>query len=128
MPERPDATPESTPLRDGSTELSHADSQPLNLRHRERFNEAQVKRAETRAGLAADNRAMRARLAIWVAYATGGQVLLADLAFFIYGFGNDWHIPVAAIVAWLSAAVVQVIAVGLAITKSLFPPEGGEFS
>ena len=39
----------------------------------------------------------------------------------IYGFANDWHIPGSTMNAWLAATVVQVIAVGLVITKSLFP-------
>jgi hypothetical protein len=49
------------------------------------------------------------------------QVVIADLAFFIYGFGNDWHIPAATVGAWLGAVVIQVIAVGLVIARSLFP-------
>jgi len=89
--------------------------------HRERFNEAEVKRAETRAELDSDNRKPRESIAKWVSYAIGAQVVLADIVFLIYGFGNDWHIPAGTIVAWLSATVVQVIAVGLVITKSLFP-------
>jgi hypothetical protein len=121
--EQQDAAASSlAPLGDASSELAHANPQPMSPEHRERFNEAEIKRVETRAELESDNRAMRERIALWVAYAIGAQVLVADLAFFIYGFGNDWHIPVEAIVAWLSAAVVQVLAVGHAITKSLFPP------
>jgi hypothetical protein len=91
--------------------------------HRERFNEAEVKRAETRAAQDSDNRKMREKIAEWVSYAIGAQVALADIVFVVYGFGNDWHIPSQAIIAWLSATVVQVIAVGMVITKSLFPPE-----
>jgi hypothetical protein len=110
------------PLGDASTALAHANPQPMSPGHRERFNEAEVKRAETRAEQESDNRKMRERIALWVSYPIGAQVLVADSVFLIYGFGNDWHIPVEAIVAWLSATVIQVIAVGLVITKSLFPP------
>jgi hypothetical protein len=95
----------------------------MSLEHRERFNEAEVKRAETRAEQDSDNRKMREKIAEWVSYAVGAQVVLADVVFLIYGFGNEWHVPPETIVAWLSATVVQVIAVGLVITKSLFPPE-----
>jgi hypothetical protein len=49
------------------------------------------------------------------------QVVIADVAFFIYGFWNEWEIPGGTINAWLAATVVQVIAVGLVITRSLFP-------
>jgi hypothetical protein len=51
----------------------------------------------------------------------GVQVLIADAAFFFYGFDNAWKIPAAAIDAWLAAAVIQVIGVVLVITNYLFP-------
>jgi hypothetical protein len=51
----------------------------------------------------------------------GVQVLIADAAFFFYGFENHWKIPAAAIDAWLAAAVIQVIGVVLVITNYLFP-------
>ncbi len=50
-----------------------------------------------------------------------GQVFIADLAFYFYGFWNDWDIPPAAITTWLAATVIQVIGVVLVITKNLFP-------
>jgi hypothetical protein len=50
-----------------------------------------------------------------------GQVLIADAAFYIYGFANDWDIPTAAITTWLAATVVQVIGVVLVIVRNLFP-------
>jgi len=75
--------------------------------------------------LALDNQQMRIELVgrwgKWVLIGTGVQVLIADSAFFVYGCRNDWRIPVAAIDGWLSATVVQVIAVALVIAKSLFP-------
>jgi hypothetical protein len=55
-----------------------------------------------------------------------GQVLIADTAFFLYGFGNDWNVPAAAMDAWLTAAVIQVIGVVLVITRYLFPGSGGD--
>jgi hypothetical protein len=120
-PNAPEAPTEQ--LRDASSELADANPQPMSRDHRERFNEAEVKRAETRAAQDSDNRKMREKIAEWVSYAIGAQVALADIVFVVYGFGNDWHIPSQAIIAWLSATVVQVIAVGMVITKSLFPPE-----
>lgn len=53
-----------------------------------------------------------------------GQVLIADTAFFFYGFNNGWAIPAAAMDAWLAAAVIQVIGVVLVITRYLFPGGG----
>lgn len=50
-----------------------------------------------------------------------GQVFIADAAFYIYGFANQWEIPTAAITTWLAATVVQVIGVVLVIVRNLFP-------
>lgn len=69
------------------------------------------------------------RLAKFIGYgaliAVAAQIVLADVAFFIYGFENDWHIPAAAISAWLVAIVVQVIGILLVVAKDIFPGTGG---
>ena len=52
------------------------------------------------------------------------QVALADIAFFFYGFTNDWKIPAAAISAWLAAIVIQVIGVVMVVAKDIFPGAG----
>jgi hypothetical protein len=49
------------------------------------------------------------------------QLLIADTAFYIYGFYNAWDIPTAAITTWLAATVVQIVGVVLVIAKNLFP-------
>ena len=49
------------------------------------------------------------------------QLLIADAAFYLYGFENGWHIPTAAITAWLAATVIQIVGVVLVIAKNLFP-------
>jgi len=49
------------------------------------------------------------------------QVAIADLVFMGYGKAIDWHLPTEAIVAWLSATVVQVIGILYVITRNLFP-------
>lgn len=50
------------------------------------------------------------------------QIICADVVFILYAIkGVNWEIPTAAIQAWLAATVVQVIAVVLVITRSLFP-------
>jgi uncharacterized membrane protein YkvI len=56
------------------------------------------------------------------------QVLIADTAFYFYGFFNDWDIPTAAITGWLAATVIQVVSVVLVITRSLFPVDDGDTS
>jgi hypothetical protein len=49
------------------------------------------------------------------------QLLIADTAFYIYGFYNSWEIPTAAITTWLAATVIQIVGVVLVIAKNLFP-------
>jgi hypothetical protein len=49
------------------------------------------------------------------------QVVLADVAFFVYGFANHWKIPAAAISAWLAAIVIQVVGVVMVVAKDILP-------
>jgi hypothetical protein len=60
--------------------------------------------------------------------AMGIQILIADVAFYWYGYehvvnGHRWQIPAGAIQVWLGATVVQVIGIVLVIARSLFPSE-----
>lgn len=57
------------------------------------------------------------------------QLVVADTAFFLYGFENGWDIPVAAINVWLGSTVVQVVVVVHTVARYLFPANGrGESS
>jgi hypothetical protein len=89
--------------------------------HRKRFHEATIKALEVYADQADDDRRMRRTIAGRVFWAIAVQVLIADAAFLVYGFWNHWNVPGSTINAWLVATVVQVFAVGLVITRSLFP-------
>jgi hypothetical protein len=116
-------------LPSASEELARQDLPPVPIygltdAHTQRLHEAAVQERETHARQAEENRNLRKRIADHVSLAVAIQVGIADIAFLIYGFWNGWDIPGSAIVAWLSATVVQVIAVGLVVTKSLFPPGG----
>jgi hypothetical protein len=91
--------------------------------HQRRADEATVKKLEIEAAQADNDREMRKDIAARVFKAISVQVIIADVAFLIYGFWNGWEIPGSTISAWLGAVVVQVIAVGLVIARSLFPPE-----
>lgn len=51
----------------------------------------------------------------------GLQVLIADVAFFIYAISNVWDLPSAVIVSWLSATVVQTVGIVYVIARHLFP-------
>jgi hypothetical protein len=60
--------------------------------------------------------------------AMGVQILIADVAFYWYGYehvtgGYRWQIPAGAIQVWLGATVVQVIGIVLVIARSLFPSD-----
>jgi hypothetical protein len=48
------------------------------------------------------------------------QLAVADAVFLIYGFYNDWHVPAAAIDAWLGGTIVQVIGALLVVARALF--------
>jgi hypothetical protein len=118
-------------LPSASEELARQDLPPVPIygltdAQSQRLHEAAVQERETHARQAEENRNLRKRIADHVSLAVAIQVGIADIAFLIYGFWNGWDIPGGTIVAWLSATVVQVIAVGLVVTKSLFPSGGLE--
>jgi hypothetical protein len=91
--------------------------------HKRRYYEATIKKLEIEAKQADDDREMRKAIAEQVFEAIKWQVAIADAAFLVYGFWNGWGIPGSTISAWLGATVVQAIAVGVVITRSLFPSE-----
>ena len=103
------------------TDLHRTPLYDLDEDHRKRVHEASVKEREILAGQADDDRKLRKKIAGRVFWAITVQVGIADLTFLIYGFWNGWEIPGSTMDAWLAATVVQVIAVGLVITRSLFP-------
>jgi hypothetical protein len=62
--------------------------------------------------------------------AMGIQILIADVAFYWYGYEHvvhrhHWQIPTGAIQVWIGATVVQVIGIVLVIARSLFPSDAG---
>jgi hypothetical protein len=75
------------------------------LNRRKRLNEIKL-----------HNRVGNGALALMVA-----QLVIADTAFYIYGFKNGWDIPTAAITTWLAATVIQIVGVVVVIAKNLFP-------
>lgn len=67
---------------------------------------------------------LKGTYATWLLWGMGVQVAVADLAFFCYGFWRGWDISASVMSVWLSAAVVEVIAVALVVTRYLFPSRG----
>lgn len=123
-------SPAAAPTLPSATEeLARAQAGPvvpitdLSDDHKQRYYEALVSQLETRAKQAEDDRKLREKIADRVSWAAGAQVVVADLAFLIYGTSNDWHIAGSTMSAWLAATVVQVIAVAIVIVKSLFKPD-----
>lgn len=80
-----------------------------------------TRRKQARADEARQSVGLQKALAIFAMVAMGVQILLADAGFALYGIFNGWHIPPAAIIAWLSATVIEVIGLVLVITQRLFP-------
>lgn len=125
-----DSPTPTAPLRDlpsASAELARQELSPvpvygLSDAHTQRLHEATVRVREIQAKQADDDRDLRKTIASRVFWAITVQVGIADVAFLTYGFWNGWNVPGSTIVAWLSATVVQVIALALVITRSLFPP------
>jgi hypothetical protein len=128
MPDDGDSTPAASrvdlPLASEVLDSPTLAAHPLNdldADHKRRFHEAAIKKLEIEAKQADDDREMRKDIAERVFKAISVQVVIADVAFLTYGFWNGWEIPGSTISAWLGAVVVQVIAVGLVIARSLFP-------
>jgi len=126
-----ESTSSSLPsLPSASEELARQELPPVPVyglltdAHTQRLHEAAVQERETHAKQLEENRGLRKRIANHVSLAVAIQVGIADVAFLVYGFWNGWDVPGSTIVAWLSSTVVQVIAVGLVVTKSLFPSAG----
>jgi hypothetical protein len=123
----PGSAPSLPVLPTASEELARQELPPVPVyglltdAHTQRLHEAAVQERETHARQLEENRKLRKRIADHVSLAVAIQVGIADVAFLIYGLWNGWDIPGSTIIAWLSSTVVQVIAVGLVVTKSLFP-------
>lgn len=49
------------------------------------------------------------------------QLAAANVAFFVYGFANDWHIDTKVMMAWMAATVVETVGIVYVIARSLFP-------
>jgi hypothetical protein len=69
---------------------------------------------------------LKGTYARWLLWGMGIQVAVADLAFFLYGFWIGWDVSASVMSVWLTAAVVEVIAVALVVTRYLFPRRDGQ--
>ncbi|HVE68785.1 MAG TPA: hypothetical protein VNB64_09420 [Solirubrobacteraceae bacterium] len=80
-----------------------------------------VRRMDDELETARRNRKLRGRVAIGALLVMLLQILVANAIFAWYGDTNGWDVSPAAISAWLTATVVQVVSVVLVITNYLFP-------
>lgn len=94
--------------RAGSTDVAAVDDE---------LEDSTVADARTDSGL-------RKALGYGALAAMAAQILIADVAFFIYGFANDWDVPASAMHVWLVATVLQVAIIAQGIGRYLFPPDG----
>jgi hypothetical protein len=95
-----------------------ANARPTRVPFSDRKNEHKLQRR-------VEEHALRKTVAKWSYIALAAQIGIADAVFIAYAWnGRHWNLPVAAISVWLSATVVQVIAVLLVITRYLFPDRG----
>jgi hypothetical protein len=99
--------------------------------HRRRAHEASVQKLEilnqiltTAAEQAEQDRGLRKEISSRVFWAIVIQVGVADLGMLIFAVEKHWDLATSIVNAWLGATVIQVIAVGLVIAKSLFPAGG----
>lgn len=135
--ETPSQVVESTDAEQVSNLVDAATSSSGNAERRpSRFEQLRLRLAEKRSRPVASqeeldaldsrqNIDLKAIYALGMLILLGGQVYCADWVFIQYGKGNHWHIPVAAIQAWLAATVVEVIGVVIVITRYLFPARKG---
>jgi hypothetical protein len=97
--------------------LASGEVSPDEVEHRVRLARAKADDAETDSGL-------RRWLGFGALGLMAAQLVIADTAFFLYGFENGWDIPVAAINVWLGSTVVQVVVVVHTVARYLFPANG----
>jgi hypothetical protein len=115
-PRAPDEASEFEAILDDSTDLrpgpSRRPQQPRSPE--ERLTELTVQDRRQRVQL-------KRHLAYGAFAAVGLQLLVANAAFYVYGFANAWEIEPEVMVAWLSATVVETIGIVLIIARNLFP-------
>jgi hypothetical protein len=87
-----------------------------------------VRLARARADDAETDSGLRKWLGFGALGLMAAQLVIADTAFFLYGFENAWDIPVAAINVWLGSTVVQVVVVVHTVARYLFPANGRDES
>lgn len=115
-------TDNTEPSKEGDTSqgpgvVDEAEAKPL--------DSIDTPRALTEAQIRAANQIveLRARYAGWLLRAMWLQVLVADALVIWVGVKTDWSSGTEAYTAWLTAAVIQIVALVLAITKFLFSKE-----
>jgi hypothetical protein len=70
---------------------------------------------------------LKKEYARWLRRALTGQLLVADVVFFIYAWaGKRWDLEPVVINIWLGATVIQVVGIVLVVTRHLFPQRDGE--
>ena len=69
--------------------------------------------------------ALRSTYGTWILVGAAVQVVIADVGFFCYAISNSWQISDRAIVGWLTATVLEVIAAVVVVGRELFRADDG---
>ncbi|MDN4173932.1 hypothetical protein QWY28_13305 [Nocardioides sp. SOB77] len=67
---------------------------------------------------------LRRHLAYGAFIAVAVQLMIANVAFYIYGDAKSWDLDSSVMIAWLSATVIETLGVVLIIARNLFPNGG----
>ena len=65
--------------------------------------------------------ALKRMYARWMLGLMTAQIVIADVGFFLYGFGVEWRVDAPVMHVWLVSTVVEVIGVVFGISRYLFP-------
>ena len=71
------------------------------------------------------NLKLRKRVAYAAMAAVGIQMLLTNVAFFIYMGRNGFNPEPPVMIAWMSSTVVQIVGIAVVVAKGLFPQRTG---
>jgi|GEM_PF-5807632 len=83
------------------------------------------RRRSAAAADAEQNVLLKNAFARWILSILAGQLLLTNLAFFLFGVFSGWQVSDAVMLGWMGGTVVEVIGIVLVVVKNLFPSQDG---
>lgn len=127
MPDKEDESKlarSSSSYDDGTTKAeSELRGPPAEKIELERTALAADQQRETNRQTRTENK-LRNTVALAILVLTTVQIGVVDVGFFLYGDAMHWHIPAAAISAWIGGLVAEVVSLAVVIVRYLFPERG----